>query len=1373
MGLGQMTGRGIGRGMGRGIGLDVDAGGGVPSMCRSALVGFPGGTREGRARERGWRAAVPLIAIALLLAPFACLMSALAGSTALAQPPATTASDAPLMGHAAPHPSASEVIERLSPYTGRFIGLGASPAGGVDGFLAMCGPMTARLDGDGVLVRTGAPEGGQGASELRVRFLGASGARPSGERPLGSTTSLLVGNDPSRHVAGAPDYAVVTYRGLWPGVDLVYRIEGGALKYDVLLEPYADLARVQLSYEGARELEVDDATGDLIARTDGGEVRDHAPVAFQEVGGVRHPVGCAFRLLTECAVGFEVEGRDETLPLVIDPAIEHSTYLGGTAVENGIKVALGKDGTVYAMGHTQSQDFPITPITYDNQVAGQDLYVCALTSDLSRVLYGTFIGGSDTDYCYGMYVDPSGAVYLTGETRSTDLPVSLSAYDRTYNGNTDAFVLKLNASGSALDYATYLGSISDDRGWKVVADGKGEACVVGTTWSMAFPTTAGAFDRSWNGGVYDAFVARLSAPGDRLVFSTFLGAENYDAGEAIALGQDGNILVAGTTRSMGFPVSADAYDESYNARFDGYALWLSGDGSEVLRSTYIGGFYEDTILDVALGPDGSVYLTGHTTGNDYPTTEGAFCRTLTGERDIIVSRLSANLTTLLSSTYIGGSLDDYGIVLAVDARGSAYVVGQTASADLPTTDGAIDPVQNGALDGLLIKLNSSCALEHSTFLGGSKFDRTSSVALDPAGKVYMTGWTSSGNFPTTAGAHQTQLAGSSDAFVMSLVLDLPPRWLALPSLEAVEDVPLTFDFSPYVADPDTPLSVLTVSSRSPYVVASAGRTLTFLFTEGVTAAAVPIGVSDGFSVVPAVVNVTVQPVNDPPTCDIPREYTATEDVPMTVSFGPHVRDVDTPFDQLRLRTRDPYASIDGLDLTVLFPEGVREHFLTVEVSDGQAGVLVLLHFTVTPVDDPPTVAGLEEFTAVEDRPTPLDLTRFLRDEDTPIDALTVEVRDPNCTVSGQVLTFLYHLGGFDTVVVVLVSDMTTTVPFELLVHVQEVNDPPIVSAVPNLLAREDEAVDLDLAPYVSDEDTPLYRLTVRLENSAVVRVTGLVVTLLFPAWVEGQDVGFTVFDGISGTAGSFHVQVIEVNDPPHIVAVGDHYPPISISMDTGASLLLPIIVEDEDDVLFDYDLETAWPGATAYPNGTLSLKALAGSPTNVTVTLKVSDRRGGYDEELLSIHIRARTNSPPEMPVVLSPANGSRFQEGEAIAFSVQVADPDMADGQVLSVYWTSDVTGLLRSLTTQNDTGFTTSTLPVGVHRITVRVSDGELFREARVEIEVVKAPTDGDGGDDGVDDGGSLLVRNSSIILAIAVALLVASAIMLYEVRKERRAG
>ncbi|MHA1927443.1 MAG: DUF7948 domain-containing protein [Candidatus Thorarchaeota archaeon] len=382
-----------------------------------------------------------------------------------------------------------------------------------------------------------------------------------------------------------------------------------------------------------------------------------------------------------------------------------ATFIGGTGDEYGRSIALDGSNNVYATGETDSSNFPTTPGAYDTSHNGGtwDAFILKLSADGSTLLYSTYVGGSSFDVGYSIALDSSNNTYVTGYTFSTDFPTTPGAYD-TSNDDFAIFILKLSADGSTLLYSTFVGGGSLDYGRSIALDSSNNAYVTGETASSDFPTTLGANDTTHN-GVYDVFILKLSADGSTLLYSTFVGGSSSDYGYSIALDSSDNTYVTGYTESSNFPTTPGAYDTSYNESNDGFIVKLSADGSTLLYSTFTGGSGEDRGYSIALDSSNNAYVTGNTKSSNFPTTPGANDTSYNVEWDVFILKLSADGSTLLYSTYVGGSSYDYGRSIALDSSDLAYVTGYTMSSNFPTTPGAHDTIHNVNNDVFIMKVD--------------------------------------------------------------------------------------------------------------------------------------------------------------------------------------------------------------------------------------------------------------------------------------------------------------------------------------------------------------------------------------------------------------------------------------------------------------------------------------------------------------------------------------------------------------------------------------------------------------------------------------------------------------------------------------------
>jgi hypothetical protein len=660
---------------------------------------------------------------------------------------------------------------------------------------------------------------------LALRFPGGNPevAIEGTERAPG-TVNYFRGNDPARWHTELPGYAQVVYRELWPGVDLRVRDQAGTLKYEFRVRPGARPTDIQLVYEGAEGLSVDDAGGLLIS-TALGVLRDSPPVSYHVINGERVPVESRYVVTgggpTSSGYAFALgTGYRPDQELIIDPGLQYSTFLGGSSDEIAAGIQVDTNGNAYVVGTTQSPDFPTTPGAFKKTGATSnvsDVFVSKLNPAGTALVYSTFIGGSDFDFGRAIAIDAAGNAYITGQTKSSNFPTTGGAFDRTFNIDTcprcgidqyDAFVTKLNATGSGLVYSTFLGGFDIDDGLAIAVDGSGNAYVTGETGSLNFPTTPGAFHTTRN-GAFDAFVTKLNATGSALVYSTYLGGSAVDFGSRVAVDAGRNVYVMGSTSSADFPTTPGAFDTTANGAFDVFVTKLNSAGSALIYSTYLGGTDFDSGGGLAIDSAGNAYVSGGTASFDFPTTPGAF-DTLPDGNDAFVTKLNPTGSGLVYSTVLGGTTGEGASAIAVDAGGNAWVTGSTSSVDFPTTADAFDGALNGTADAFVSELNpTGSALVYSTLLGGMNSDSANDLALDAGGAVYVAGRTFSIDFPTTAGAFDTIFNGDpsifwGDGFVIKLgaasTPTAPPAVPSAPNLVAPVNgdnppQPITFQWS--------------------------------------------------------------------------------------------------------------------------------------------------------------------------------------------------------------------------------------------------------------------------------------------------------------------------------------------------------------------------------------------------------------------------------------------------------------------------------------------------------------------------------------------------------------------------------------------------
>lgn len=626
-------------------------------------------------------------------------------------------------------------------------------------FLARTTTGSFMLSSSGATVRLAG--GDDRRAELRLAMTGAAPAAPAALEPLPGRVNYLVGNDPARWRTDVPTFARVRYGDVWPGVDVEWYGNGRSFEYDFRVAAGADPSAIGVRVEGARGIRVA-ADGSLVISTPAGSVRQEAPRAFQRIDGNRVAVPSAYEVSGN-RIGISVGSYDSTRPLVIDPVVLlYSTYLGGSGYDVGEGIAVDASGAAYVTGTTDSSDFDVKgPIEgADDQY---DVFVTKLTPTGDALAYSTYLGGSQFDQAGAIAVDATGAAYVTGQTGSTDFNTVNPYEGKTEDGALDVFVSKLTPAGNALAYSTYVGGSTNDYGAGIAVDSDGAAYVTGTATSPDFDLVN---EYEGDSPSHDVFVFKLSPAGNELAYSTYVGGNQNDQGEAIALDSSRNAYVAGWTGSTDFDTVNGYEGDGGDNQNDAFAFKLAASGNSLVYSTYLGGSAGDYASAIAVDSSGAAYIAGSTESTNFDVV-GPY-ETDPGDltTDAFVSKLAPTGDKLRYSTYLGGNDFDRATGIAVDASGAAYVVGATDSTDFDTVEA--HETDAGSTDAFVSKLSPvGNALAYSTYLGGSSGDEAAAVALDRQGAAYVTGFTASPDFDTVRPYERD--AGDTDAFVTRLL----------------------------------------------------------------------------------------------------------------------------------------------------------------------------------------------------------------------------------------------------------------------------------------------------------------------------------------------------------------------------------------------------------------------------------------------------------------------------------------------------------------------------------------------------------------------------------------------------------------------------
>jgi Beta-propeller repeat/HYDIN/CFA65/VesB-like, Ig-like domain/Abnormal spindle-like microcephaly-assoc'd, ASPM-SPD-2-Hydin len=556
-------------------------------------------------------------------------------------------------------------------------------------YMARGAGYTLFLTAEGAVLRLGGGKGKGTGEVVGLKLVGANGqAAVKGEGELEGKANYFIGRDPGKWRREVAEYRRVRYEGVYPGIDLVYYGNQEQLEYDFEVGVGRDASEIGLRVEGAGKVEVE-GDGELVVKGEGGEVRLRRPEAYQEGGGKREKVEARYAVKGN-EVGFEIGAYDRSRRLVIDPVLTYATYLGGT-------------------------------------------------------------GG---DVANGIAVDASGNAYITGTTGSIDFPIT-SAEQKVSGGGSDVFITKLNPAGTGLLFSTFLGGAGIDSATSIAIDSAGNSYVSGSTYSLDFPTTTGAFQTVY-AGEGDGFIAKIGPSGSSLVYSSYIGGTAPDFVQEVAVDSAGNAYLTGSTRSPDFPTSSPLQigndgctttNNTVSCTSDVFVTKISPSGTSLIYSTYLGGSDADVAQAIAVDALGNAYVAGYTFSTNFPT-QNAFQSSLAGSADIFLSALNPDGSSLLFSTYLGGSQQERAFGLALDAAGNIYLTGDTQSKDFPTTSNAFQVANKGGGDAFVCKISPGGAgLTYSTLLGGTAADQGTAIAVDTNGNAYVTGFTQSSDFP--------------------------------------------------------------------------------------------------------------------------------------------------------------------------------------------------------------------------------------------------------------------------------------------------------------------------------------------------------------------------------------------------------------------------------------------------------------------------------------------------------------------------------------------------------------------------------------------------------------------------------------------------
>ncbi len=610
------------------------------------------------------------------------------------------------------------------------------------------------------------------SAAIKVSWVGADpGIRLEGADPLPGRSNYFFSQDPATWRTDIPQYGRLSYINAYPGIDVTFYGHDSRLEYDMIVQGHATPRKIRLKFTGAKRIELD-ADGDLVLKAHGLTIRQKRPVIYQMLDGVRKEISGRYKVHPGGEVTLDIGSYDTARALVIDPSIVFSSYLGGNLDDIAYAVALDPAGNAYVTGYTGSSNLGVG--LGMNSLLSYSAFVTKISADGSAILYSVYFGGNSYTWAQGIAVDASGSAYVTGWTRATDFPVVGGVQSQFHGGRSygDAFVTKISPAGNAMVYSTFLGGSDDEQGHSIAVDGSGSAYVVGWTKSADFPTVNPLPTPACTAS--GTFLAKLNPAGNSLTYATYVGGENLTA---VAVDATGSAYVTGFAYLCTISPTLNAFQTTVAGSDDAFVTKVDPSGSTRVYSTYFGGSDNDLPTGIAVDSGGNAYVTGRTLSVDFPVVAAvqahlgtvppnAFFGPNSNPGDAFITKVNAQGTALVYSTYLGGAGDDWGSAIAVDGNGNAFVGGTAGSYDFPTVS-SLQTWKGG--DAFAAEINSAgTAWVFVTLLGGTTADYGNGVAVDSSGNVVVVGGTGATDFPTLH-PFQASLGGPVyDAFVTKL-----------------------------------------------------------------------------------------------------------------------------------------------------------------------------------------------------------------------------------------------------------------------------------------------------------------------------------------------------------------------------------------------------------------------------------------------------------------------------------------------------------------------------------------------------------------------------------------------------------------------------
>ena len=679
---------------------------------------------------------------------------------------------------------------------------------------------------------------------IRMRLVGNSKPMQfEGIESLPGQVNYLIGRDQTNWNTNIKSYADVLARNVYPGIDLRYHGAQQQLEYDFIVSPGAKVDDIQLLFDGLTSLEIDD-DGKLVLNTEQGSLFHQRPIVYQEIQGEKISIPADYRLASNQQVSFSIGEYDQAYPLIIDPILDYSTYLGAEADDRGLAITVDDTGHAYIAGTTLSSTFPMVDALQDSLRGSRDAFIVKLNPQGDALVYSTYLGGSgsegaadvddgedeqgeddgddnddgdsDIDIGQDIVVDDEGHLYIIGTTNSNaDFPI-INALQAGYGGgNSDAYLAKLSEDGSHLLFSTYFGGSHKDKGFGITLDDAGDIYIAGRTRSSDFPTV-NALQNTY-GGRGDAFVAKLDADGIDLIYSTYVGGSRSDVAKAIAVNSLGQAVISGVTKSRNnFPLHNALQTVFAGGGRDSFVSQLSSDGLSYVFSSYLGGSKKDKARDVVVDSQDDIVVVGMTKSRNFPTVNAIQSTFGGGSNDGFISKIKSDGSAFVFSTYFGGEKTDKLRGVESDLNDNIYVIGLTKSTTIIPIVDAIQDTKQGKRDVIVAKLSSDGRnVIYSSYLGGAENDRGVDIAVDRDASAYITGVTSSNlDFPTKNAVQSLFGGGLKDAFIAKIADEFSnqaPRVISNPIITGSTEQAYRYDVDAVDADGDVLSYILTLA----------------------------------------------------------------------------------------------------------------------------------------------------------------------------------------------------------------------------------------------------------------------------------------------------------------------------------------------------------------------------------------------------------------------------------------------------------------------------------------------------------------------------------------------------------------------------------